>query len=535
MYNQFYGFSENPFNVTPDPRFLYLTPSHREALASMVYGINDRKGFISITGEVGTGKTTLIYTLLQQLGEKVKTVFIFHTNITFEELLKNILLEIELPIVEEGKTSLLHLINEYLIQKLSQDETLAIIIDEAQNLSKEVLEEFRMLSNLETPKSKLLQIVLVGQPELEIKLDSTELRQLKQRIGIRRQIKPLNLEESRKYIDYRLNLVGSSSSKLFSSKAISLISDYGKGIPRTINMLCDNALLIGYSLSRKKIAEDIIREVIQDMEASVIATLPQSPNQNKGASPLLQNNEASLKLKPFEERPRTIYSKASFFILLFLCVGLLFLLGKEYLQKGPIKKEERRVPQNLLTEATPSPKEIPPEIQKESISMGNTQLSHIKPPPLESDLLKDKNKVENFIYAKKEDCLLSLARKYYQKTNETLIDFLLESNPEITNIHLIKINQKIKLPEIKEESLILESSDHIFKIRIGTFPTLSQTRLYKDELVLKGKEIEIIPRKVSPQETWYQVVAGQYNTKEECLKTIAILKEKNLLPLGDNL
>jgi len=176
MYDQFYNFSEKPFNPNPDPKFLYLTPSRREALASMIYGINERKGFIAITGEVGTGKTTLIYTLLNNLNEKVKPVIIQHTMITFEQLLKSILLKLRVPLDDEDKTSLLHKLNEYLVQGLSQEETLAIIIDEAQNLPVDTMEELRMLSNLETSKLKLVQIVVVGQPELEVKLDSEELR-----------------------------------------------------------------------------------------------------------------------------------------------------------------------------------------------------------------------------------------------------------------------------------------------------------------------------------------------------------------------
>lgn len=269
MYNEFYGFSEAPFNISPDPNFLYQTPDHREALSSMIYGIVERKGFITITGEVGTGKTTLIYALLKNLQEKVKTVFIFHTHFTFKQLLKNILQELELPTVGEGEVDLLRQLNEYLIERLSKGENLAIIIDEAQNLSKEVMEGLRMLSNLETPKSKLLQIVLVGQPELEAKLDSPDLRQLKQRIEIRRRIRPLSPEECRKYIDHRLNLVGSSSVKVFTPEALSLICAYGKGIPRTINIICDNALLIGYAVSRRIIdADDIVKEVIRDLDSS---------------------------------------------------------------------------------------------------------------------------------------------------------------------------------------------------------------------------------------------------------------------------
>jgi general secretion pathway protein A len=272
MYTQFYGFSEKPFELTPDPKFLYLSPSHREALASMIYGINERRGFISITGEVGTGKTTLIYTLLSNLSEKVKPIFIYHTTITFEEFLAKILLDLKVSLHEEDKTSLLLKLSDYLRMKMALEETLAIIIDEGQNLPQETLEEFRMLSNVETSKTKLLQSLLVGQPELEEKLNSKELRQLKQRIGLRRSLQPLNPQECREYIEHRLNLVGSSASKVLTADAIGLIVHYSKGIPRTINILCDNAFLIGYSFSQKKIDEKIIKEVIEDMENQFIPT-----------------------------------------------------------------------------------------------------------------------------------------------------------------------------------------------------------------------------------------------------------------------
>jgi type II secretory pathway predicted ATPase ExeA len=271
MYTKFYGFSEKPFNITPDPRFLYQTADHREALASMIYGIRERKGFIAITGEVGTGKTTLIYTLLKELKGGVKTVFIFHTNITFVQLLMNILSELEIPTPDEKETALLRGLYDYLIQGLSRNEKLAIIIDEAQNLSKEVMEGLRMLSNLETTTLKLLQIVLVGQPELDAKLNAPELRQLRQRIEIKRQLRPLSRGECQEYIDHRLKLVGSDSSRIFTPEAISLICDYGKGIPRLINILCDNALLIGYGLAQKVIDANIFHEVVKDMGGPLLA------------------------------------------------------------------------------------------------------------------------------------------------------------------------------------------------------------------------------------------------------------------------
>ena len=200
MYTEFFGFKEKPFNVTPDPRYLYLSPSHQEALATMLYGIQERRGFVSIIGEIGTGKTTLLHTLFNELSNDVKTVFIFNTKINFKQLLQNILIELELTPAGNNKVLLLNQLNDFLIKILSLNENVALIIDEAQNLSSSVLEELRMLSNLETSKEKLLQIVLVGQPELDFKLRSHNLRQLKQRIGINCYLTPLKHMKIRKNI-----------------------------------------------------------------------------------------------------------------------------------------------------------------------------------------------------------------------------------------------------------------------------------------------------------------------------------------------
>ena len=498
MYTLFYEFSEKPFNVSPDPRFLYQTASHRESLASMIYGIKERKGFISIIGEVGTGKTTLIYALLKHLDEKINTVFIFHTNITFDQLLKNILLELGIPVAEEEKTALLRLLNEYLIQKLSQGKNLAVIIDEAQNLSKEVMEELRMLSNLEAPHSKLLQIVLVGQPELEVKLNSENLRQFKQRIGIRRQIMPLSRAECKDYIDHRLKLVGSSSSKIFTTEAITLICDYAKGIPRTINILCDNALLIGYSLSRKKIDANIIYEVIRDMEGSIFERpapfKPPPVNVSQSSPPKLS----------------FLSNKTSLFILSLFCLALLFIFGKEYFQKSSTNPREREDFQNISTDI--------------NLSTAKTDMS-------KADTSKADRKIKQIVAAQKNDCIISLGQRFYHTTNETLLDFILENNPEIANIHLIRVNQQINIPEIAGESLIIQSPDGSFKIYLGTFLSSESAKVYHREPVLQGKEFEVIPRKVSPNDTWYRITAGKFNNKEECLEVISILREKDLLPI----
>ena len=207
MYNSYFGFPESPFNVTPDPRFFYTNPVYQEAFAVLRYGIEAKKGFIVITGEVGTGKTTLLRKLMRNLGDTIHSVFIFNTLLTFPELLQLILHDLSLAPRESSKVTMLQELNDYLIKQLKQGHVVSVLIDEAQNLSDEALEGLRLLSNLETDQEKLLQIVLMGQPELKAKLDQPGLRQLKQRVALQCQLGPLKDEETGPYIDFRLRAV----------------------------------------------------------------------------------------------------------------------------------------------------------------------------------------------------------------------------------------------------------------------------------------------------------------------------------------
>ncbi|OGP69494.1 MAG: hypothetical protein A2169_10340 [Deltaproteobacteria bacterium RBG_13_47_9] len=479
MYNEFYSFSEKPFEVTPDPKFLYLTPCHREALVAIFDGITHRRGFISLTGEVGTGKTTLIHFLLGRLDEKVKTAFIVDSSITFKDLLRNIFLELGLRVVEGNNKSLLSQLGEYL-EKLAMGDTLVVIIDEAQNLPKEVMEELarQMTSSI----SNRLQIVFVGQPEFEDKLNTPSLKQLHQRIEIRCQIRNLTEEESREYIDHRLKLVGSSGSEAFTPNAISTMLIHAKGIPRAINILCDNAFLIGYGLSRKRIDAEIIGGVINEIE-----------------NPILQKSISTKivpALKGFDWRLlRLNFSQKSisFVILSLLCLGGFILLIYASLPRNPTKT-------------------------------GN----------IESIKKHRMGALEEVVIVEKGQTISSLSQKYYRMTNPTLLDLILDFNPEITDAALIQVNQKIKIPKIAKEWMISQSLDRTCKIHLGTFWTPDFVKPYKNEPALKGKEIEVLPRKVTPQDTWYRVVVGNFGNKDEALRMIDLLKEKRLLPLfGD--
>jgi type II secretory pathway predicted ATPase ExeA len=265
MYCEFYQLTERPFNVTPDPKFLYLNARYREAIASLNYGITQRKGFITLIGEAGTGKTTLLKRLLEDLDPKTKTVFIFNTNVTFEEILEYIFAEFDLPVHNGKKLYMLQRLNTFLLEELRSGGNVALLIDEAQDLEFSVLEDLRLLSNLETAKEKILQIVLSGQPELGQKLSNPILRQLRQRISINCRLLPLSRDEITEYLQYRLQAAGSPDLKLFTREAEDSIYHFSRGVPRLVNVVCDNALVIGYALGKKRIGADIIKEAAADL------------------------------------------------------------------------------------------------------------------------------------------------------------------------------------------------------------------------------------------------------------------------------
>lgn len=274
MYEKFYGFSEKPFNTTPDSKFFFPSVKHTEALNSLIYAINERKGFVVITGEIGAGKTTVIRTLLNKLEPNTKTALITNTHLTQRELIAQVLEELEVEYKPGGKQKLLSQLNSYLISQLNQDINVVLIIDEAQNLTPKVLEEVRMLSNLETEKEKLIQIILIGQPQLKAKLENPKLEQFKQRIAVYYHIPSLSREETWGYILHRLNLVSSNGINIFNPKAVDTIYSYSRGIPRLINLVCDSALLSGYTYDTKEISEKIIYEAIKERD---IDNIPDEP------------------------------------------------------------------------------------------------------------------------------------------------------------------------------------------------------------------------------------------------------------------
>ena len=284
MYKEFFGLRANPFNVNPDPRYLFLTRHTEEALACLTYGIQSRKGFVLLTGEVGTGKTTLVNKLLEWLrAQQVPTAYIFNSRMNVPQFLDYMMADFGIPCDTRSKSQILLRLYNWLLERYRSGETAVLIVDEAQNLADEVLEEIRMLTNLETFTEKLLQIVLVGQTELEQKLKQPNLRQLRQRLTLRAKTHPLTGEETRAYIQQRLRIAGSNGQQIFDDQALDAIHRYSNGIPRIVNLTCEHCLVSAFVDQRKMVTEEIVDAVARDFELdnnhrSLVSAAPVTPN-----------------------------------------------------------------------------------------------------------------------------------------------------------------------------------------------------------------------------------------------------------------
>lgn len=533
MYSKHFNFKEKPFNLTPDPRFLYLSPGHQEALASMIYGIKEKRGFISIIGEIGIGKTTLLHTLFKELGDEIKTVFIFNTKITFTELLQNILIELNLTPAGDNKTALISQLNDYLIGRLAANETVAVIIDEAQNLSPEVLEELRMLSNLETPKEKLLQIVLVGQPELDSILRSQNLRQLKQRIAINCYLTALNREDQMKYIAHRLTIAGHKGNQVFTPGALELICKHSRGIPRLINIFCDNALLTAYGKELSRVDAEVMEEIINDYEHSKM-----QPAVDKAAP---------VAVPAGKKRSRAQVLLIAFLIFLNLLVA--FLLALNLMQtpglfsrlvtaaanKLPVMSRVKGQPP---VKETPAPAPAPPQAleapvpaQVEPVRFTDTESQESSPDaigatpeeraeeepapaaaaaPEPEPVAPALENQQRALMAKSGDIVSALATREYGTLTNTVCDIIKRANPGIKDLDRIYVGDKILIPPLDIESLIVAEDNGTFSIHLATFSANSDAQQLKKILSDRNYAPSVYPVKLIGSQPWYRVTLGNY-------------------------
>lgn len=402
MYLNYYRLKQEPFHITPDPEFLYLSPSHREALAAIIYGIEQKKGFVAIVGAVGVGKTTILRSYLETADKnRLKTIYIFNARLTFEGLLKTIYEELGLPIETTDTVEMVNRLFQVLVDHYAEGNSVILVIDEAQNMPVETLENLRMLSNLETPKDKLIQIVLVGQPEFEETLNLNQLRQLKQRIAIRSTILPLTKTESLEYIRHRLHKAGGKAEEVFSSSALDAVIRKANGIPRVMNILCDNALITGFGYQRKPIGADIVREVLADFDGK--------------------------KKKAF------LWSRQAIAALAVLCIGAGIFLLLVYGKFGGTQVRDELPP----VAAKPAPANKVPSQPKETVT------------PPRPEPAKPQSRIEAEPRSKtveKGDTLMGLTQDVYGRADSALIKKIQQSNPHISNPNLIITGSKIVFP-----------------------------------------------------------------------------------------
>src|SRR5579871_2484436 len=297
MYKQFFGLTRNPFEISPDPFFYHPTPRHNEALANLHYGVGRRKGFIVITGEVGTGKTLLVRCLLAELRKNnIAFGYVFNPLLPVVEFFQYIMADLGLPYSGRTKTEMLLDLNRFLIQRHARGLITALVVDEAQALRPDLLEEIRLLTNLETSQQKLLQIVLMGQPELEVVLDSPELRQLKQRVALRCQLQPLDHEQTRAYVLSRLERAGAAPEPpIFSGEALDRIFEFSRGIPRIINNLCENSMVNAFAHEQRPVTGDIMTEVAADFRLISPALPEEVPASIAAADASSDSNDSLLR------------------------------------------------------------------------------------------------------------------------------------------------------------------------------------------------------------------------------------------------
>lgn len=551
-YIQYYSLLKNPFDISPDPNFFFLSETHKEALASLLYVIKERKGFMLLVGEEGTGKTVLINHLIKSLDKDANVVYFSRGDLSYEQILKELLIKLELSPKRINKAAMLFELNDYLIKNLALGKNLILIIDEAFDISGDVLEELRLTSNLETSTSKLLQIIFVGRSKLEKKLNTRGLRQLKQRIGTIGRISRLSPTESIEYINQRLLHAGCDSTDLFSPKAMALICKYADGVPKKIHILCHNSLIKGFECSEKPILAKTVRKIRNKA--------PLLPDK-KTKDAVTGHNQKTC----FTFAKRKVWLKRSlYFCLIIGCIMFTVFLGKKYLKNIPelSKTTISCLKPNIVSKKVYKKVRIKPPVTKE-ITTGATVIGEVSvPKPLPvipltenhpeqntsdtsdtsntADItdLKDQPNIpektglryEKVVTINEGDTLSLLILKNYNLANTTLMDIIIASNPEIPNPDLIFLNSKIRMPEITESNLIEKSSDGSIRAHLGTFLTRQEAVNYKSLINMTDKEIEIISKTVSPGKIWFRVTAGPFTYKEDCLKMIQELRRKKLLP-----
>ncbi len=461
MLLEHYGLIEEPFGVTPDPRFLYLGPKHREALASLLYGTEANRGFLALIAKPGMGKTSLLFQYLEHLSDKARTAFVFQTDCDSHEFVRHILIDLGLDASGKDLPAMHEMLNQLLMEEMRAGRRFILVIDEAQNLKEKVLESVRLLSNFETPWMKLMQIVIAGQPQLAKRLARPSLTQLRQRISMVIRIEPFIPEEINAYIDHRLWVAGYQGPSLFTAGARLMIAEHSEGIPRNINNICFNAMSLACALKRKTLDRDIIREVLVDLdlesldkETAVVRKSEEEPKHSVSQTP--HNVERKSRFRDWS--PRFAVVSALLFALSWFVI---------HVNRKERQASASQVPLPAETSFI-APTPAPVFLDSTSLAAPNVSLTRLKaeaPPDHKIQVLLSqykgtqsgapaKHTIEQYrsIIVMPGQTLYRISVKYFSKYNREIFEEIHELNPGLINPDYIQSGREIRIPSVKEDS-----------------------------------------------------------------------------------
>jgi type II secretory pathway predicted ATPase ExeA len=461
MFLEHHGLIEEPFGVTPDPRFLYLGSKHREALASLLYGTEANRGFLALIAKPGMGKTSLLFQYLEHLRDKARTAFVFQTDCNSREFIRHILIDLGLDASGKDLPEMHEMLNQLLTEEMRAGRRFILVIDEAQNLKEKVLESVRLLSNFETPWMKLMQIVIAGQPQLAKRLARSSLAQLRQRISLVIRIEPFMPEEINAYIDHRLWVAGYQGPSLFTAGARLMIAEHSEGIPRNINNICFNAMSIACALKRKTIDRDIMREVLADLdleslneETAVARKSEQEPKHSVSQTP--GNVEPKSRFRDWSPR-------------FAVAIAILLALSLSVFQGNRKEGQVAAAPVLLPAETSSiAPTAGPASLDSTSRAAPNVSLTgqgaKAHPDHKNQVLLPQykgtqsgapaKHTIEQYrsIIVMPGQTLFQISVKYFRKYNREILEEIHELNPSLTNPDYIRSGREIRIPSVKEDS-----------------------------------------------------------------------------------
>jgi general secretion pathway protein A len=534
MYAQFYGLRESPFALTPDPRYLFMSEPHKEALASAVYGVQERKGFVLILGEVGTGKTTLIRHLLGRFGPNIRSVFVFNPAVSFMELLQLMLRDLELPCPSMRRVEMIDTLNDYLLKEAAAGRYVVVIIDEAQHLSPAVLEEVRMLSNLETARGKLIQILLVGQPELGDKLGRPELRQLRQRISLVAELKPLSYEDTVQYITHRLEVAGREGGDLFSRRALKVIFRASGGIPRLVNVICDKALVLGYGAGAKVIKRRIIKEVLKDWRPFQRLAGPTPRSRGRVLRRRVPNS------RPLRRIAAAVALGLAGAALIVMLVGYkdgplrsrfwhgLLPSGASGTVVGPAEAPLRaKAEPATVPPVSPAAPELPPRPDLRSVEPGPTvppasparaaAADRPTPKPASAAVPVEPSAKAREVVVAPGEVLSAVIARNYGRSELTLIDFVKSANPDVTSIDVLRTGQRLKLPVYEPGKLVEKADEGRYRLHLMTTWDNQDQGLQKlrSAVARLGRQVTVVPINMTQRETAYRVLVGDFGDRRE--------------------